>query len=97
MYHGSIILAIIAAALATLFFSTITFALRDLSRSRLQQWLKRHGREEQYQRIADESEELAFTTAVARSGPWRCATRRNTARRASRSSPWRSASRTPRC
>ena len=66
MYHSLMIVAIASAALATLFFSTLTFALRDFSRIALQQWLKRRGRPEDYQHVLDAAESYAFITALLR-------------------------------
>ena len=66
MYHGMMLVAVAAAALATLFFSTLTYALRDFSRAALQQWLKRRRRPDDYQHILEKAESYAFITALLR-------------------------------
>lgn len=66
MYHGTLIAAVIAIALAGLFFSTLTYALRGFSRSRLHAWMKRRNAEPVYERVVEHAEDLAFTTAMFR-------------------------------
>lgn len=66
MYHGMLIAATIAAALGAMFFSTLTYALRDFSRSRLQAWMKRRGRLDKFDRIVEQAEEVSFSAAVLR-------------------------------
>ncbi len=66
MYQGLLIAATIAAALGAMFFSTLTYALRDFSRSRLQAWMKRRDRLQWYDAIVEQAEELSFSAAVLR-------------------------------
>lgn len=64
MFQGLVIAALAAAA--ALFFSTLNFALRDFSRARLHQWLKRHDREQYFDPTIGHIDEIAFVTAVIR-------------------------------
>ena len=52
--------------LLALFFSSLTFSLREFSRTRLEAWLKRHGKEHYFERTIEHAEELAFITATLR-------------------------------
>jgi len=54
------------AALAALFFSTLSFALRDFSRIRLGQQLERFGRLKQLEPTLEYARDLIFVTSVAR-------------------------------
>ncbi len=54
------------AAMASLIFSTLTFALRDFSRARLEDALARHGRSDWLSTIIDKRSDLVFVTAIAR-------------------------------
>jgi putative hemolysin len=54
------------AALSALFFSILSFALRDFSRIRLGQKLEQFGRTNQLDRTLDHARDLIFVTSVAR-------------------------------
>jgi putative hemolysin len=54
------------AALSALFFSILSFALRDFSRIRLGQKLERYGRADQLDRTLEYARDLIFVTSVAR-------------------------------
>src|SRR5687768_14284236 len=60
------ILGIAAASLATLFFSTLTYTLRDYSRARLEQHLKRRGLESWLEPTIAHNTELIYVTAAGR-------------------------------
>jgi CBS domain containing-hemolysin-like protein len=66
MSKGAILLAIIVASAAVLFFSTLTFALRDFSRIRLEQWLKRRDRADEFESTVEHADDYAFVTALLR-------------------------------
>ncbi len=57
---------LLVAAAAALFFSTLSYALRDYSRARLSERLDRYGRGGQLGWVADHDRDLIFVTAVAR-------------------------------
>src|SRR3954471_68476 len=59
-------LGVILAALLSLFFSTLTYSLRDYSRPRLEDYLKRNGKADLAERTFRLSNDLTFTTAVGR-------------------------------
>jgi len=61
-----IIAAIVAAALLTLFFSTLTYSLRDFSRARLSDSLERRGTSEFLEPTMDHAGDLIFVTAFGR-------------------------------
>ena len=61
-----VILGILAASLATLFFSTLTYTLRDYSRARLDQHLRRRGREAWLEPTVGHDTELVYITAAGR-------------------------------
>ena len=54
------------AALASLFFSTLSYALRDFSRPRLEEQLNRFGKGRLFEQTADQAGDLIFVTAAAR-------------------------------
>jgi len=54
------------AAAGTLIFSTLTYSLRDLSRTRLADYLLRHSRSHLLEPIVDHLDDLVFVTAVGR-------------------------------
>jgi putative hemolysin len=67
MMHSYLIAAAAAvAALASLFFSTLSYALRDFARPRLQERMERFGTARLFDEIADNASDLIFVTAVAR-------------------------------
>ena len=57
---------LLLSALAALFFSILSFALRDFSKTRLSQSLHRLGRDNQLDRTLDYARDLIFVTATAR-------------------------------
>jgi putative hemolysin len=66
MHPSLIIAAMLAAALASLFFSTLTYALRDFTRTRLEERLEHFGKSHLFDAIADHASDLVFVTAVVR-------------------------------
>ncbi|HSU68689.1 MAG TPA: hypothetical protein VLJ39_17540, partial [Tepidisphaeraceae bacterium] len=58
--------AILIAAFGTLVFSTLTYSLRDLSRSRLADYLERHHRSHLLDPTIEHVNELVYVTAVGR-------------------------------
>jgi putative hemolysin len=58
--------ALILGAVGTLIFSTLTYALRDISRPRLSDFLTRHGRQQLFEPTVAHLPELVFATAVLR-------------------------------
>jgi CBS domain containing-hemolysin-like protein len=54
------------AATASLFFSTLSYALRDFSRPRLEEQLNRFGKGRLFDQTADQAGDLIFVTAAAR-------------------------------
>src|SRR5436190_20368210 len=54
------------AALASLFFSTLTYSLRDFSRAKLAEYLERNGKSRWLERTMDHVSDLIFVTAVGR-------------------------------
>jgi putative hemolysin len=61
-----IIIAGTVAAFASLFFSTLSYALRDFSRPRLEEQLQRRGKGHLFDQTADQAADLIFVTAAAR-------------------------------
>ena len=59
-------LAILAAIVASLFFSTLSYALRDYSRARLDDYLAVHGRSRLLDPVVEHTHDLIFITAMAR-------------------------------
>jgi putative hemolysin len=59
-------LAAVLAALVSLFFSTLTYALRDFTRPRLEERMERFGNARLFDQIADNAADLTFVTAVGR-------------------------------
>lgn len=59
-------IAVITAAVGSLFFSILSLALRRFSRGRLEQWLTQRNRAKWFAPTADHAEELVFITAVLR-------------------------------
>jgi putative hemolysin len=57
---------VLISALVALYFSTLSFALRDFSRIRLAQNLQRLGRANRLEKTMDYARDLIFVTAVAR-------------------------------
>jgi putative hemolysin len=60
------VLGIAVASLATLFFSTLTYTLRDYSRARLEQHLKRRGLESWLELTVARNTDLIYVTAAGR-------------------------------
>jgi CBS domain containing-hemolysin-like protein len=60
------LLTLAIAAFSSLAFSTFTYALRDLSRVRLGDYLQRHNRSQWLDKIVDHTGDLIFITAVLR-------------------------------
>jgi magnesium and cobalt transporter len=61
-----LILGIVVASVLTLFFSTLTYSLRDYSRPQLIDYLERHGKANWAECTVDRSNDLIVTTAVGR-------------------------------
>ncbi len=59
-------LLLLIAVLASLWFSTLTYSLRDLSRKRFEDFLRKRGKAALLEPIADHVNELVFVTAVLR-------------------------------
>jgi putative hemolysin len=57
---------VFAAALASLFFSTLTYSLRDFSRSKLVEYLERHGKSRWLEPTMLRVNDLVFVTALGR-------------------------------
>jgi putative hemolysin len=66
MHSYFIAIAVAVASLASLFFSTLSYALRDFARPRLQERMERFGNAQLFDEIADNASDLIFVTAVAR-------------------------------
>src|SRR4051794_23897616 len=60
------IFGIAVSALASLFFSSLTYALRDYSRARLEELLDRAGKGDWADRVVEHTSDLIFTTAICR-------------------------------
>jgi putative hemolysin len=58
--------AVAVASLLSLFFSTITYSLREFSRPRLAEFLGKHNGDHWYETITDHTSDLTFVTAVCR-------------------------------
>jgi CBS domain containing-hemolysin-like protein len=63
---GWTILGIVATALAAMMFSTVTYAVRDFSRTRLEQYLVSYRKTKWLEYTIANQHELAFVTAVGR-------------------------------
>jgi CBS domain containing-hemolysin-like protein len=61
-----LLLGILAASWLSLFFSTLTYSLRDYSRPKLEDYLERHRKGVLAQRTFDLTNDLIFTTALGR-------------------------------
>lgn len=61
-----LILGILVASVLTLFFSTLTYSLRDYSRPQLIDYLERHGKASWAECTIERSNDLIVTTAVGR-------------------------------
>src|SRR5438270_9533819 len=61
-----LILGILVAALFSLFFSTLTYSLRDYSRPQLTDYLERNGKSAWAERTIDLNNDLIVTTAIGR-------------------------------
>src|SRR2546430_12033143 len=61
-----LILGIFVASLLSLFFSTLTYSLRDYSRPQLADYLERHGKSSWTECTFDRTNDLIVTTAVGR-------------------------------
>jgi CBS domain containing-hemolysin-like protein len=66
MSVGLVIFAVAVAALLSLLFSTLTYALRDFSRAKLSVELEKRGKAQYLEPTADHSSDLIFVTAVFR-------------------------------
>jgi len=60
------VFALLAATAGSLIFSTLTYALRDLSRARLADYLQRHRRQHMLDPTTQHAGDLIFVTAVLR-------------------------------
>jgi len=58
--------ALIISVIASQWFSTLSYALRDLSRTRLQAYLEKHHKSELFESIISHTGDLIFITAVLR-------------------------------
>jgi len=58
--------AMVLGAIGSLVFSTLTYALRNLSRARLSDYLERHGQARWIEPTLEHANELIFVTAVGR-------------------------------
>jgi putative hemolysin len=58
--------AVVAAVVASLFFSTLTYSLREFSRARLSDWLDVHGKSRLLDPIVTHANDLVFVTALGR-------------------------------
>jgi CBS domain containing-hemolysin-like protein len=61
-----LVVVIVLSILASLFFSTLSYALRDFSRARLGDWLDVRGKSKLFERIIENTTDLVFVTAMAR-------------------------------
>jgi putative hemolysin len=61
-----LVFGIIAATLASILFATFSYALRDYSRARLEDYLNAYGKSGWLERTVKHSSELVFVTAVLR-------------------------------
>src|SRR5438477_11042182 len=61
-----LIMAIILSVSASLFFSTLTYSLRDFSRARLSEYLALNGKSRYLEPIVEQKSDLIFVTALAR-------------------------------
>ena len=66
MTIGLIILCLFLAAASSLFFSTLTYSLRELSRARLHEQLERRGKPEYLDPTVEHASDLVFVTAFLR-------------------------------
>ena len=66
MSLGLVLIAIAAATLLSLFFSMLTYALRDFSRARLDDALEKRGKSDALDRTLEHASDLIIVTAVAR-------------------------------
>jgi putative hemolysin len=66
MSFGIVLVAVAVAALLSLLFSTLTYSLRDFSRSRLETALERRNKLEYLEPTVDHTSDLIFVTAVGR-------------------------------
>jgi putative hemolysin len=57
---------ILLAVMASLFFSTLTYSLRDFSRARLVEYLELHDRSHRLDAILDHRQDLTIATAICR-------------------------------
>jgi len=58
--------ALFIGAGLSLYFSSITYALRDFSRAKLADWLGRHNRDQWFETLTEQTEQYVFVTAVCR-------------------------------
>jgi magnesium and cobalt exporter, CNNM family len=63
---GWLILGILVATGLSLFFSTLTYSLRDFSRAKLEDYLERHHKYEWLDKTSERTSDLIFTTAIGR-------------------------------
>jgi putative hemolysin len=61
-----VLIGIILSTLLTLFFSTMTYALRDYSRAKLEEYLAKYDRTNLLEKTVECSRDLIFVTAVCR-------------------------------
>jgi CBS domain containing-hemolysin-like protein len=60
------VVALVVASVGSLFFSTLTYSLRDLSRTRLADYFEKHHRPHLLSAILDHEDDHVFVTAVLR-------------------------------
>ena len=66
MSVGGIVAVLALLAFGSLLFSTLTYCLRQFSRTRLSDYLERHGKSAWLERTVDRSEDLTLVAAVLR-------------------------------
>ena len=66
MSVGGIVAVLVLLAFGSLLFSTLTYCLRQFSRTRLSDYLERHGKSAWLDRTVDRSEDLTLVAAVLR-------------------------------
>src|ERR1700722_17552451 len=57
---------VVASSILSLFFSTLTYSLREFSRQRLAEYLGQHDGDKWFEPLTDQTGDLTFLTAVGR-------------------------------
>jgi putative hemolysin len=57
---------LVLASLASLYFSTLSYALREFSRTKLAEYLGRHGGDRWFEALTEQTDQFVFVTAVFR-------------------------------